>query len=196
MTDSACTDLGPADSSLTHGIMTGVVLSCLSLFVWSDHSHSGPSLSDLPPSSMTITSDWDDLAGAASLSFLETSKEAGPPMLHGIVSELSGLLSPVPTSLPVRSRRQMWVLSLLPSVSAVLPTTKVTMSDPLTSVTLQRPVGLPLLVFIEVMGSNVPVSALLLLPMEASAAISWLALPVAPSTLTISSSPFSSDSAD
>lgn len=176
--------------------MAGVVFSCLSLFVWSDHSHSSPSLSDLPPPSMTITSDWEDLANAASLSFLASSQEAGTAFLRGVMSELSGLLSPALTSLPVRSSRELWVVSLLQSVSAVLPTTKVRMSDPLTSVTLRHPAGLPSLASFEAAGSDVAVSASHLLLMQASAGTSWLELPIAPSTLTIRSSPPSSGSAD
>lgn len=177
--------------------MAGVVFSCLSLFVWSDHSHSSPSLSDLPPPSMTITSDWEDLANAViSLSFLASSQEAGTAFLRGVMSELSGSLSPALTSLPVRSSRELWVVSLLQSVSAVLPTTKVRMSDPLTSVTLRRPAGPPTLASFEAAGSDVAVSASHLLLMQASAGTSWLELPIAPSTLTIRSSPSSSGSAD
>lgn len=79
-------------SCLSLRLPVSLLLGSKAVFPSSDHSHSSASLSDVPPPSMTITSDREDLevrllvSKAASLSFLlsvTSSQEVG-------VSELAG----------------------------------------------------------------------------------------------------------
>ncbi len=171
----------------------------------SDHCPSkSPSSSDICPPSMTITSDMEDLetSNAASLFLLASctsSQEADKAFLLCVMSasEFSGSQSPALTLLPVISSWELWVVSLLLSFSAVLLTTKVTTSDPLTSVLLLCFAGRLLLLSFEAAGGNVPTSLSSLLVMLAFTGTSWFAVPVstAPSTFTIRSSASSSGSA-
>lgn len=156
-----------------------------SLLVWStcDHSQSSPSLSDVPPPSMTITS--DEASNTASSYFppsVTSAKEAGMASLSAVTlaTEFRGGPSSALTSLPVTRELRL-------SVSAVLLTTKVTTSDPLTSVSL-RCLALTSWTDVSVLASP-PVLMVVSL---------WLvaAVSIASSTLTISSSPSSSGSAD